>query len=171
MRCNSPWIHYETSWNLFNCEQFHCYDCCCCSFSKSCLTLCEPIHCSIAGASRFFTISQSVLKLMSIDSVMPSNNLIICSPLILLPSIFPSIRVFSNESAFSISTEGSASAPVLPMNIQDWFPLGLIGLISLLSKELSRVFSNTIVQKHQFFSAQPSSQSNSHIHTWPQEKP
>ena len=156
MRCNSPWIHYETSWNLFNCEQFHCYDCCCCSFSKSCLTLCEPIHCSIAGASRFFTISQSVLKLMSIDSVMPSNNLIICSPLILLPSIFPSIRVFSNESAFSISTEGSASAPVLPMNIQDWFPLGLIGLISLLSKELSRVFSNTIVQKHQFFSAQPS---------------
>ena len=65
----------------------------------------------------------------------------------------------------------SASASVLPMNIQDWFPLGWIGWIILQSKGLSRVFSNTTVQKHQFFSAQPSSQSNSHIHTWPQEKP
>ena len=65
----------------------------------------------------------------------------------------------------------SASISVLPMNIQDWFPLGWTGWISLKSKGLSRVFSNTTVQKHQFFGAQPSSQSNSHIHTWPQEKP
>ena len=65
----------------------------------------------------------------------------------------------------------STSASVLPMNVQDWFPLGLTGWISLQSKGLSRVFSNTTVQKHQFFSAQPSSQSNSHIHTWPQERP
>ena len=65
----------------------------------------------------------------------------------------------------------SASASVLPMNIQDWFPLGWTGWISVQSKGLSRVFSNTTVQKHQFFGAQPSSQSNSHIHTWPQEKP
>ena len=65
----------------------------------------------------------------------------------------------------------SASASVLPMNIQDWFPLGLTGLISLQSKGLSRVFSNTTVQKHQFFGAQLSSQSNFHIHTWPLEKP
>ena len=64
----------------------------------------------------------------------------------------------------------SASAPVLPMNIQGWFPLELTGLI-LQSKGLSRIFSNTTVQKHQFFGAQPSSQSNSHIHIWPQEKP
>jgi len=64
-----------------------------------------------------------------------------------------------------------ASASLLPMNIQGWFPLGLTDLISFQSKGLSRVFSNTTVQKHQFFSAQPSSQSNSHIHTWPQEKP
>ena len=64
----------------------------------------------------------------------------------------------------------SASALVLPMNTQDWSPLGWT-CISLQSKELSRVFSNTTVQKHQFFGAQPSSQSNSHIHTWPQEKP
>ena len=65
----------------------------------------------------------------------------------------------------------SASASVLPMNIQDWFPLGLTDWISLQSKGLSRVFSNTTVQKHQFFGAQPSSQSNSHIHTWLLEKP
>ena len=65
----------------------------------------------------------------------------------------------------------SASVSVLPMNIQDWFPLGLTGLISLLSKGLSRVFSNSTVQKHQFFSAQPSLWSNSHIHTWLLEKP
>ena len=65
----------------------------------------------------------------------------------------------------------SASASVLPMNTQHWFPLRCTGFISLLSKGLSRVFSNTTVQKHQFFGAQLSSQSNSHIHTWPQEKP
>ena len=69
------------------------------------------------------------------------------------------------------SIGASASALGLPMNIQDWFPLGWTGWISLLSKELSRVFSNTTVQKHQFFSARLSSQSTSHIHTWPQEKP
>ena len=69
------------------------------------------------------------------------------------------------------STEISASTSVLPMNTQDWSPLGWIGWISLQSKGLSRVFSNTTVQKHQFFGAQPSSQSNSHIHTWPLEKP
>ena len=65
----------------------------------------------------------------------------------------------------------SASASVLPVNIQDWFPLGWTGWISLLSKGLSRVFSNTTIQKHHFFSAQLSLYSNSHIHTWPQEKP
>ena len=65
----------------------------------------------------------------------------------------------------------SASTSILPMNTQDWSPLGWNGWISLQSKGLSRVFSNTTVQKHQFFGTQPSSQSNSHIHTWPQEKP
>ena len=226
---------------------------------------------------------------MYIESVMPSNHLILCCPLLLLTSIFPSIRVFSNESAFlirwpkywnfSISpsneysglisfridwfdflavkgfsrvfsnsqsgqllshvwlcnpmdyrmpgfpvppTPGACSnscpsswwchltilssvipffsclqsfpvsgsfpmsrffashgqsigisvlAPVLPMNTQDWSPLEWTGWISLQSKGLSRVFSNTTVQKHQFFGTQPSSQSNSHIHTWPLEKP
>ena len=120
------------------------------------------------------TNSQSLLKLMSIESVMPSNQLILCHPLLLLPSIFPSIRAFSNESALHIrwpKIGTSASASVLPVSIQEWFSLGLIGLISLLSKGLSGVFSNTTIQKHQFFCAQPSLWSNSHIRTWLLEKP
>ena len=114
------------------------------------------------------TNSQSLLKLISIVSVMPSNHFILWHPLLLLPSIFPSIRVFSNELALHIDDQSigaSASALARPMNIQDSFPLGLTGLISLQSEGLSRVFSNTTVQKHQFFRAQLSSQSNSHIHT------
>ena len=96
------------------------------------------------------------LPTKSIESVMSSNHLILCHPLLLLSSVFPSIRVFSNESVLHIRWQSigvSASVSVLPMNIQDWFPLGLTDLISLLSKGLSRVFSNTTVQKHQFFSA------------------
>ena len=108
-------------------------------------------------ASLSITNSQSLLKLMSIELVMPCNHLILCHTLLLLPSIFPSIRVFSNESVLPIrwpSIGVSPSASVLPMNIQDRFSLGLTGWISLQSKELSRAFSNTTVQKHQFFSAQ-----------------
>ena len=99
-------------------------------------------------ASLSFTICQSLLKLMSIESVMLSNNLILCHPLFLLPSIFSSIRVFSNESALCIKwpkTGASASASVLPMNIQGRFPLRLTGLISLQSKGISRVLSGTTV--------------------------
>ena len=124
-------------------------------------------------ASLSITISWSLLKLMSIDSVMPSNHLILCCPLLLQPSIFSSIRVFSSELALHIggqSIRTSASASILSMNIQGWFPLGLTGLISLLSKGLWRVFSSTTIQKHQFFSAQPSLWSNSHISTWLLEK-
>ena len=100
---------------------------------------------------------------------MPSSHLILCHPLLLLPSIFPSISVFASESALCIggqSIGASASASVLLMNILGWYPLGLTGLISLLSKGLSRVFSSTTIQKHQFFSVQPSLWSSSHIHTW-----
>ena len=108
-------------------------------------------------ASLSITNSWSLLKLMSIESVMPSNHFILCRPLLLLPSIFPSISIFANDSVLCIRWPGievSASASVLTMNIQDWYPLRLTGLISLQSKELSRVFSNTTVQKHQFFGAQ-----------------
>ena len=111
---------------------------------------------------------------MSIESVMPSNHLILCCPLLLLSSIFSSIRVFSNVMSQLFTSGGQsigASASVIPINIQDWFPLGWTGLISFQSKGLSRVFSNTTVQKHQFFSAQPSLWSNSHTHTWLLEKP
>ena len=94
-----------------------------------------------------FTISWSLLKVKTIESMMPSNHLILCRPL-LLPLIFPSIRVFSNESAPLIkwqSIGASASASVLPMNIQGWFLLGLTDLISLQSKGLSRIFFSTII--------------------------
>ena len=104
-----------------------------------------------------FTNSRSLLKLMSTESVMPSNHLILCCPLLLLPSILPSIRGFSSESVLHIRWPKywSFSFSISPSkNIEDWFPLGLNGLIALLSKGLSRVFSNTTVQKHQFFGAQ-----------------
>ena len=98
-------------------------------------------------ASLSITNSWSLLKLMSIESVMPSNHLILCHPLLLLPSVFPSIRVFSSESVLRIRYWSiEVSALVLPMNIQDWFPLGLTGLISLLSMGLWRLWS--ILQHH-----------------------
>ena len=105
-------------------------------------------------ACMFITNSQSPPKPMSIELVMPSNHLILCGPL-LPPSIFPSIRVFSNESALRVRCIGvSGSASVLPMNTQDWFPLGLTGWIFLQAKGLSTVYSNTTVKKHQCFGAQ-----------------
>ena len=101
----------------------------------------------------FLSISNfwSLLKLMFIKSVMPSNHLILCHSFLLLTSIFPASQFFSSGSQ---RIGALASGSVLPMNIEDWFPLGLTGLISLQSKDLSRVFSNTTVQKHQFFGAQ-----------------
>ena len=141
------------------------------SVAQSCLTLCDPIDCS-TPASMPFTISRSMLKPMSIELVMPSNHLILCHPLLLLPSIFPSISVFSNEFTLCIRWPSiGASASDFPVNIQSWFPLGLTGLISLQSKGLSRVFSSNTAQKHQSFGAQPSLWFNSHIHTWLLEKP
>ena len=135
-------------------------------------TLCDPMDCSTPGLP-VLTNSWSLLKLMSIESVMPSNHLILCCPLLLPPSIFPSIRVFSNELVLPIRWPKylSFSFSINPSNEC----LGLISfrlnwLVLLQSNGLSRVFSTT-VQKHQFFSAQLSVQSNSHIHTWLLEKP
>ena len=118
--------------------------------------------------------SQSSPKLMPIELVMPSSHLILCHPIHLLPPIPPSIRIFSNESTLLMrwAKYCSFSHNMSPSSEhQDWSPLGWTGWISLQSKGLSRIFSNTKIQKHQFFDAQLSSQSNSHIHTWPQEKP
>ena len=140
--------------------------------SLSCVRLFATPWAAARQASLSFT-SWSLLKLMSIESVMPSNHLILCSLLLLLPSIFHSIRVFSMSQFLALGGQSigiSASASVLPMNIQDWFPFGWTGWISLQSKGLSRVFSNTTVQKHQFLGAQHFLYFNSHINTWLKKK-
>ena len=140
----------------------------------SCVWLFATPWTAARQASLSLTISWSLLKLMSIESVMPSNHLILCHPLLLLPSVFPSIRVFSNESAFSIKwlKFWSFSFSISPSSeYSGWFPLGLAGLISLQSKELSRVLSSTTIQKYQFFGTQPSLWSNAHIWIWLLEKP
>ena len=139
--------------------------------SLSCIWLLATPWTAASQASLSITNSWSLLKLMSIKLVMSSKHLILCHPL--PPLIFPSIRVFSNESVLHIRRPKywSFSFSISPSSeYLDWFPLGVTGLI-LQSKGLSRVFSNTTVQKHQFFSAQPSLWSNSHIHTWLLEKP
>ena len=146
------------------------------SVTQSCLTLCYPMNqwTSACQASLSITNCRSQHKPMSIESVMPSNHLILCCPLSSCPQSFPASGSFPISQLFASggpSIGVSASASVLPMNIQDWFPLGWTGWISLQSKGLSRVFSNTTVQKHQSFKAQLSSQSNSHIHTWLLGKP
>ena len=94
-------------------------------------------------------------KFSSIESVMPSNHLILCHPLLLPPSIFPSIRVFSNESAACIMWPNHWSVS-FSIRLSSWFPLGLTGLIFLLSMGLLRVFSSTTIRKYLFFRAQPS---------------
>ena len=116
----------------------------------------------------FITNSRRLLKLRSIQSVMPSNHLILCHPLLLLAQSFPASGSFPMSWLFASAGQGigaSALAPVLPVNIQGWFSLGLTDLTSLQSKEFSRVFSSTTVWKHQFFSVQPSLWSDSHICT------
>ena len=141
--------------------------------SLSCVRLFATPWTAAHQASLSITNSRSSSKLMCIELAIPPSHLILCHPL-LLPPIPPSIRVFSNESALCMRWPKYwvlASASVLPVNTQDWSPLGWTGWISLQSKGLARVFSNTTVQKHQFFSTQLSSNSNSHIHTWPLEKP
>ena len=125
-------------------------------------------------ASLSITNSRSLLKLMSIESVMPSSHLILCHPLLLLPPILPSITVFSSEStlhmrwpkcwSFSFNISPSIEHPGLIFFRMDW--MDLLAVQGTLKSLL-----HTTVQKHQFFSAELSSQSNSHIHTWPLEKP
>jgi len=139
-----------------------------------CLILCDPMNCSTPGLLVHHqlpefaqthvhrnqwchpTISSSVVPFSSCLQSFPASG------------SFPMSQVFPSGGH---STGVSASTSFLPMNTQDWFPLGLTGWISLQSKRLSRVFSNTTIQKHQFFGAQPSLWSNSHIHTWLLEEP
>ena len=137
------------------------------SVTHSCPTLCDPMDCSTPG----FPIHHQLLELTQtrvIKSVMPSNHLILCSPLLLLPSIFPGIKVFANQSdlpikwpkrrsfTFSISHSNEYSG-LISFRMHSW--------MTLMSKGLSKIFSNTTVQKHQFYSTQLSLWSNFHIHT------
>ena len=140
------------------------------SLTQSCPTLCDPMNLSTPGLPVHHR-SWSSLKFMSIESVIPSSHLILCHPLLLLSPIPPSIRVFCNESTLCMRWPKywSFSFSISPSNEHS-------GLVSFRMHRLdllviSRVFSNTTVQKHQFFGAQLSSQCNSHIHTWPLEKP
>ena len=130
----------------------------CCSVTQSCLTFCDPMDCSIPGFPVLYHLAE--LAQTHIHWIGDANHLILRCPLLLLPSIFPSIRVFSNESALHIRWPKywCFSFNISPSNnTQDLSPLGWTGWISLQSKGLSRVFSSTTVQKHQFFGAQLSS--------------
>ena len=127
---------------------------CCCLVSQSCPTLCDPVDCSMPGLPvhhHLQELAQTHVHWIR-DAIQPLGPRSFSSP---PGSIFPSIRVFSNESAFPIRWPKYWSfsfRSVLTINIRDWFPLGLTGLISLQSNTLSRVFFNTTVEKHQFFS-------------------
>ena len=145
----------------------------CCSVAKSCPPLCKLMNCSTPGLpvlNYLPEFAQIHVHWVS-DAIQPAHPL---SPHFSCPQSFPASESFPTSQLFTWggqSIGASASASVLPMNIQGWFPLGLTGWTSLQSKGLSRVFSNTTVQKHQLFDTQLSSQSNSHIHTWLLEKP
>ena len=163
--------HHDVWWpSGSSCSRISAQESCCCSVIKSCLT---AIPWTAAHqAFLLLTSSQSLLKFTSIESVMLSNHL--CCPFSFHLQSFPASWSFPMSLLFAVSgqsTGASVSTSVLPMNIQGSFPLGLTGLISFLSKGLSRVFSSTIIQKHQFFSAQPSLLSSSHINTWLVKKP
>ena len=136
---------------------------CCCSVAKSRLTLCDPMDCSMSGFLVLLDLpefAQTHVHWVD-DTIQPSHSLFPPSP---------ALNLSQHQGLFQWVTLGgrsigaTASASVLPVNINSLFPLGLVGLISLLSKGLSRVFSSTTVQKHQFFSTQPSLEFNSHTY-------
>ena len=157
-------ISYNNLWGKRAWKRiYHIYTLVVVVYSLNCVQLFATPWTAARQASLSITSSWSLLKLMSIESVMPSSHLILCRPLLLLLSIFPSIRVFTSGGQ---SVGALVSASVLPMSTQGWFPLELTGLVSILSKGLLRVFSSTTVQKHQVFSAQPSLWSNTHICAW-----
>ena len=143
------------------------------SVAQSCLTLCDPKNCSTPGLPVHHQLPEFTETHIHrvCDAIQPSHPLSSPSPPAANPSqhqSFPMSQLFTWGGQ---STGVSALASFLPKKSQGWSSSEWTNLISLQSKGLSRVFSNTTVQKHQFFGAQLSSQSNSHIHTWPQEKP
>ena len=161
-----PWAEKNNILSLYLCTVF-----CFCSVAWSCLTLCDPMDYSTPGVLVHHQIpefTQSHVHWISDGS----NHLVLCHPLLLLPSVFPSFRVFSNESALRIRWPNYWSFTISPSNEYSGLTFFRMEWLDLLqSRGLSRVFSNTTAQKHQFFSAQLSLWSNSHIHTWLLEKP
>ena len=167
------------SWTSAQVATRYCLVACCLSsvqfssVAQSCLILCDPMKGSTPGLPvhhQLLEFTQTHVHRVS-DAIQPSHPLSSPSPPAPNPSqhqSFPMSQLFTWGGQ---STGGSASVSFPPKKSQGWSPSEWAGWISLQSKGLSRVFSNTTVQKHQFFGAQPSSQSNSHIHTWPQEKP
>ena len=142
------------------------------SVAQSCLNLCDPIDCSTPCLLIHHQLPEFI-QTQVLESVVPSISSS-AVPFSSCLQFFPASGSFPVSQLFASGSQSSgvsASASALPMNIQDWFSLGWTGWISLLFKGLSRVFSNTTVQKHQFFSAQISVWSNSNIHTWLLEKP
>ena len=167
--CKKMWMYLTVNCPLKNCSI---------QLSLRCIWLFATPRTTAHQVSLSITNSWSLLKLMSIESVMPSNHLIRCHPLLLPPSNFCSIRVFSNESvlhimwpkywsfSFSISPSNEYSGLISFRVYSELIP----GWIFLQSKGLSRVFSNTTAQKHQFSGIQPSLSFNSHIHIYLLEK-
>ena len=140
----------------------------------SCSVMSDSVTSWTAACQAFlsFTISQSLLKLMSVELMMPSNHLALCCLFSSCLQSFPASGSFQMSQFFASGGQSiGASASVLSMNIQDWFLLRLTGLSSLQSKGLSRVFSGTSIRRHQFFGAQPFLLSSSQICTWLLEKP
>ena len=164
----------KVSEKIFRATRNKTLNCCyCCSVTKLCPTLCNPMNCSMP----VFLVLQYLPEFAQIhihwigDTIQPSHSVTRFSS---CPQPFPASGSFPMNWLFTSGGESigtSASASVLPVNIQGWFPSGLTGLISLLSKGLSRVFFSTTVWKHQFFGSQPSLWSSSHICTWLLEKP
>ena len=143
------------------------------SVAQSCRTLCDPMNRSMPGLPTHHHL-QSSLRLTSIKSVMPSSHRILVVPFSSCPQSLPASEFFPMSQLFAWggqSTGASATASFLPKKSKGWSPSEWTGWISLQFNGLSRVFSTSTVQKHQFFGTQLFSQSNSHIHTWPQEKP
>ena len=169
--CLSLLLHLFLSLHICNMYVWYMYQFS--SVTQSCPTLCEPMNRSMPGLPvhhKLLEFTQTQVHRVS-DAIQPSHPLASPSPPALNPSqhhSFPMSQLFAWGGQ---STGVSASASFSPKKSQGWSPSEWTGWISLQSKGLSRVFSNTTVQKHKFFSAQLSSQSNSHIHTWPLEKP
>ena len=144
----------------------------CCSVAKLCLTLCDPMDCSTPDFPVLHYLPEfAQIHVHWCQWCHPTVSSSV-APFSSCPQSLPPSGSFPVSQHFVLGGQIiGASALDLPMNIHDWFPLGLTGFISFLSKRLSRVFSNTTIQKHQFFSTQPCLWSNSRIHTWLREEP